>query len=59
MYIEKVLDLWVQLMKKWGQKKCSVYNFVQCIYIYMCVCVGPYEIRLIFSQIEFFTFKIS
>jgi len=33
-YIEKVLDLFVQLMgnSKWGQKqKCSIYNFVQCM----------------------------
>ncbi len=31
-YIEKVLDLWVPLMKKWGQKqKCCVYIFVQCM----------------------------
>ncbi len=32
LYIEKVLDLWVQLMKNGGQKqKCCIYNFVQCI----------------------------
>ncbi len=30
MYIEKVLDLWVQLMKK--HKKCCIYNFIQYIH---------------------------
>ncbi len=31
-YMEKVLDLWVQLMKNGGQKqKCCIYNFGQCI----------------------------
>ncbi len=30
-YIEKVLDLWVQLIKNGGKNKCCVYNFVQCI----------------------------
>ncbi len=33
MYIEKVLDILVQLMKNGGKNKCCVYNFVQCIYI--------------------------
>ncbi len=30
-YIEKVLDLWVQLMKKGGKKTFCIYNFGQCI----------------------------
>ncbi len=30
-YIEKVLDLWVQLMKNEGKNKSCVYNFVQYI----------------------------
>ncbi len=35
-YIEKVFDLWVQLMKNWGQKqKCCIYNFVRCICMYV------------------------
>ncbi len=34
-YIEKVLDIWVQLMKNGGKNKCCVYNFVQCMYVYM------------------------
>ncbi len=39
MYIEKVLDLWVQLMKNGGKNKCCVYNYFQCIYIYIYICV--------------------
>ena len=35
-YIENVLDLWVQLMEKWEQKqKCCVYIFVQCTLYYL------------------------
>ncbi len=37
MYIEKVLDLWVQLMKNGGKNKCCIYNFVQCTYIYIYI----------------------
>ncbi len=32
-YIEKVLDLWVQLVKNGGKNKCCIYNFVQYIYL--------------------------
>ncbi len=35
MYIEKVLDLRVKLMKNGGKKKCCVHNFVQCICMYI------------------------
>ncbi len=31
-YIEKVLDLWVQLVNNGGKNKCCIYNFVQYIY---------------------------
>ncbi len=38
MYIEKVLDIRVQLMKNGGKnKKRCVYNFGQCIYIYIYI----------------------
>ncbi len=34
-YIEKLLDLWIQLLKNGGKNKCCVYNLVQYIYKYI------------------------
>ncbi len=41
MYIEKVCVHRVQLMKNGGKNKCCIYNFGQCmcVYIYMYMCV--------------------
>ncbi len=36
-YLEKVLDLWVQLMKNGGKNKCCIYNFVQCVCVYIYI----------------------
>ncbi len=36
-YIEKVLDLWIQLLKNGGKNKCCVYNLVQHLYIYIYI----------------------
>ncbi len=61
MFIDKVLDLRVQLMKKGGKNKSVVYNFVQCT---NCRCkifchVGLHLIHLHFYSLEMFSYLVT
>ncbi len=47
--LEKVLDLWVQLMKNGGKNKCCIYNFVQ---YYMCVCARVSKQRINIKSVQ-------
>ncbi len=57
--IEKVLDLWVQLMKNGGKNKCCVYNFVQCIYRNLWAISSIYIISLSLSFSLYLSIYIS
>ncbi len=43
MYIEKVLDLWIQLMKNGGKNKSVAFIILVSVYIYIYICVYMYH----------------